>query len=205
MTQEISTYNSTEGFELAQREAKLLSGSDLTPAAFKNNIGNTMIAMEMANRMNLNPMIVMQNIHIIQGNPTWKSKFVIAILNSCGKFSQLRFKREGEPNTDNRSCIAFATDLTTGELLEGIECNVAMAKAEGWYDRKGSKWPSMPEVMLAYRAATFFGSLHAPELMMGMSSDQAPMNHVTEDVNHEELLSRVNSKKTIIIPVTEAS
>jgi hypothetical protein len=45
-----------------------------------------------------------------------------------------------------------------------------MAKAEGWVSRKGSKWATMPELMLMYRAASFFGRLYAPEVLMGMHS-----------------------------------
>jgi hypothetical protein len=45
-----------------------------------------------------------------------------------------------------------------------------MAKAEGWIDKTGSKWKTMPELMLKYRAAAFFGRLYAPEIMMGLYS-----------------------------------
>jgi hypothetical protein len=45
-----------------------------------------------------------------------------------------------------------------------------MAKLEGWLDKPGSKWKTMPELMLKYRAAAFFGRLYAPEIMMGLYS-----------------------------------
>ena len=37
--------------------------------------------------------------------------------------------------------------------------------------KNGSKWQTMPELMLRYRAATFFGRLYAPDILMGMRSD----------------------------------
>ena len=45
-----------------------------------------------------------------------------------------------------------------------------MAKAEGWLTKTGSKWQTMPELMLKYRAAAFFGRLYAPEVLMGMQT-----------------------------------
>jgi hypothetical protein len=151
-------------FEHAQRIAKLLSSSDLVPNQYKNNIANTMVALEMAHRMNASPLMVMQNLHIIHGRPSWGSSFIIASLNSCGRFGTLRF--ESTPT----SCKAITTDKQSGATLEGPTVTLEMAKAEGWSEKTGSKWKTMPELMLKYRAAAFFGRLYAPEIMMGLYS-----------------------------------
>ena len=48
-----------------------------------------------------------------------------------------------------------------------------MAKDNGWYSKKDkygnetSKWQSIPELMLAYRAAAFFARVHTPNSLMG--------------------------------------
>ena len=151
-------------FEHAQRIAKLLSSSDLVPNQYKGNIANTMVALEMAHRMNASPLMVMQNLHIIHGRPSWGSSFIIASLNSCGRFGTLRF--ESTPT----SCKAVTMDKKSGAILEGPTVTMEMAKAEGWLDKPGSKWKTMPELMLKYRAAAFFGRLYAPEIMMGLYS-----------------------------------
>lgn len=151
-------------FEHAQRIAKLLSSSDLVPNQYKGNIANTMVALEMAHRMNASPLMVMQNLHIIHGRPSWGSSFIIASLNSCGRFGTLRF--ESTPT----SCKAVTLDKQSGAILEGPTVTMEMAKAEGWLDKPGSKWKTMPELMLKYRAAAFFGRLYAPEIMMGLYS-----------------------------------
>ena len=151
-------------FEHAQRIAKLLSSSDLVPNQYKGNIANTMVALEMAFRMNASPLMVMQNLHIIHGRPSWASSFIIASIKSCGKFGTLRFK------SDDKSCRAIATDRSTGEIIEGPLVTMEMAKLEGWIDKAGSKWKTMPELMLKYRAAAFFGRLYCPEIMMGLYS-----------------------------------
>lgn len=157
-------------FEHAQRIAKVLSSSDLVPTTYKNNVANTLVALEMANRMGASPLMVMQNLHIIHGRPSWGSSFIIASLNSCGRFSTLRFVG------DSNKCKAVATDKQTGEVLEGPTVSLEMAKAEGWLTKTGSKWITMPELMLKYRAAAFFGRLYAPEVLMGMQTSEEVMD-----------------------------
>jgi hypothetical protein len=68
------------------------------------------------------------------------------------------------------SCKAVALDKQSNTILDGPTVTMEMAKAEGWIDKTGSKWKTMPELMLKYRAAAFFGRLYAPEIMMGLYS-----------------------------------
>lgn len=168
LPQTINAYSDEKSFELAQRIAKALAASDLVPQTYKNKVENVMIALEMANRVKASPMAVMQNLHIIQGKPSWSSSFIISVINSCGKFTPLRFNMTG--SGDTLSCYAVAKDS------EGNECKsptvtMAMAKAEGWLDKSGSKWKTMPELMIQYRCAAFFGRLYCPEILMGMQSE----------------------------------
>jgi len=166
------TFETEQSFVLAQRAAKALCSSSLVPESYRGerNIGNCMIALEMAHRMRANSLSVMQNLHIISGKPAWSSTFIIAAINASGKFSPLRFTVSGAG--DERTCVAWAYDKSTGEKLEGPPVSIGMAKAEGWYQRKGSKWPNMPDLMLRYRAAAFFGRLYAPGLTMGMQTTE---------------------------------
>lgn len=169
---------SLQGFEHAQRVAVMLSKSSLIPKEFQGNVQNTMIALEMANRIGASPLMVMQNLYIVHGKPSWSSTFIIASINSSRKFSPLRFEMSGEGQT--LSCRAWAYELATNERLDGPTITMQMAKAEGWIDKNGSKWKTMPELMIRYRAAAFFGRLYAPEIMMGMQT----MEEVI-DIQHE--------------------
>ena len=157
-----------QAFAHIQRVAKMFASSSLIPDTFKGNIPNCTIALEMAHRMGANPMAVMQNLYIVHGRPGWSSQFIIACLNQCGKFSPLRFRIVGDG--DNKECVAWAKELETGETLDGPPVSISMAKKEGWYSKNGSKWQTMPDLMLRYRAATFFGRLYAPDLLMGMKT-----------------------------------
>jgi hypothetical protein len=161
-------FGTKEGFELMLRQAKWLASSDLVPKQFQGNIANAVIALEMANRMGASPLSVMQNLYIVHGKPGWSAQFIIAAVNTTGKFTPIRYEIRGDG--DKKSCIAWATERTTGERLESPPVSIAMAKVEGWLDKQGSKWKTMPDLMLRYRTATLFGRLYAPEVLMGMKT-----------------------------------
>ena len=166
---QLQFFGSSEGFELCQRMAKVFSTSSLVPTQYQNNMSNCIIAMEMASRIGASPLQVMQNLYIVHGNPGFSAKFLIACINASGKFSPLRYEFKGKENTDEWSCRAYAVDKE-GEVLHGAWVSIAMAKKEGWYSKPGSKWQTMPELMLQYRAAAFFQRTYAPEISLGMQS-----------------------------------
>lgn len=179
-------FRTPEGFELMQRQAKALSGSTMVPAQYQGNIANCMIAVEMAQRFGVTPLVVTQNLDIINGKPGWSSTFVASMLNACGRFDRIRYEEGG--SGDAKFCQAYATELETGKIVKGLKVTIAMAKAEGWYHRKGSKWPSMEEQMLMYRAASFFARKHAPELLNGMYDQHEIVDMpITEDIPHQEV------------------
>lgn len=167
---ELSVY-APSNFELARQAAESLATSTLVPQQFRN-AANALIAIDMANRLRCSPLMVMQQLYVVQGKPSWSAQFVIAAINACGRFTPLRFVLTGQDM--ERQCHAESTDRATGESLQGPAVSMQMAKAEGWLDKGGSKWKTMPELMLRYRAGTFFGRLYAPDVLMGLyTQDEA--------------------------------
>lgn len=169
---EFSAFGNITHFENAQRMAKALASSSMVPETYRGdqNLGSCIIALEMANRIGANVLSVMQNLYIVHGKPAWSSQFLISCANASGKFTPLRYRMTGTPGQDSYGCVAWAQDKS-GEKLESPEVTVAMAKAEGWFQKNGSKWKTMPELMLRYRSATLFVRLYAPELTMGLHCD----------------------------------
>lgn len=168
----LNVFGSIQSFEDAQRMAKVFVNSSLVPQQFKGDLGSCLIALNMANRMKADPLQVMQNIYIVHGKPSFSSSYLIACFNQCGRYSAIRYKFEGEKGTDTWGCKAIATELATGEILEGVTVTMAMAKAEGWYNKAGSKWKTMPELMMRYRAATFLIRSVAPEIALGFTTTE---------------------------------
>lgn len=200
------------GFDQLLRVANMLCSSSLVPVAYRKNkeikefgqvtgwednpaaLANCAVALNMAHRMNADPLLIMQNLHIIEGRPSWSSPFIIAAINSCGRYTSLDYElsEPGEPvvieyiaiewvkrqknevkktvTVRHQTCKAFTTEKATGKRLESPLISIQMAIDEGWLTKKGSKWQTMPELMLRYRCASFFGRLYAPELLMGLPS-----------------------------------
>jgi hypothetical protein len=155
-------------FSSLAKASAIFAKSSLVPTQFQGSAENCFIAMEMSQRMAVDPMMVMQHLYVVNGTPAWSSQFIIAMVNSSGKFTPLQFKVTGKD--DDLGCVAYAKSITTGELCESIRVTIKMAKDEGWYQKNGSKWKTMPELMLRYRSASFFGKFYCPEKLMGMAT-----------------------------------
>jgi hypothetical protein len=167
-----SVFSGIQAFEDAQRIAKALASSTLIPPQFQGQQGfaNCLVALEIANRMRMSPFQVMQNLHIIHGRPSWSSQFIIGLINGCGRFSPLRYEVTGQGDT--LACTCVATELASGNDLRGPTVTMAMAKKEGWSTKSGSKWLTLPDLMIRYRAAAFWGRLYIPELLVGIQSQE---------------------------------
>lgn len=237
-------------FEFLQRSAKAFASSTMVPAAYQARvqkgygenttwednpaaIPNCMIALDMSQRLRANPLMVMQNLHIIEGRPSWSSQFIIAAINSCGRFSPLRFElkwlaeidatystfewvtggngrrvkqeKKHEVRIKDARCVAWTIERGTAipqfslddmkahgsiygcckhygiPILESPPVTMEMAVNEGWYGKNGSKWRSMPDLMLQYRTAAFFGRIYAPELLMGLPTAEEVQDVFVQD------------------------
>jgi len=188
-----SIFLEAEAFEHAQRVCQMLAKSPLVPTTFQGKVENCMIALEMARRIGASPLMVMQNMYIINGRPAWGSQFLIATFNASGKFSSIRYEEDKKEGGRTR---AICKDLATGEDLRGVWVSMNTAKGEGWLAKNGSKWKTMPELMRRYRAAAFLVRQFAPEFSMGLMTQEEVVDIGTvEDVPAVEV---VEQKKATI-------
>lgn len=166
----INAFASENNFAGAQRMAAALSESTMVPEAYRKSIPNCLIAIEAASRIRVSVLAVMQNMDVIYGRPSWRATFLIATVNSGRRFTPIRFRWFGRMNDKGDmgwGCRAVAKDRETGEECVGTLITIGMAHSEGWWERKGSKWPTMPEQMLMYRAAAFWARVFDPEGTLG--------------------------------------
>lgn len=160
-------WNDSELLAKAWKSAQFLSSTDIVPQTFKK-AENCLIALDIANRTGMQPLTVMQNLYVVQGKPSWSGQMCIALINGCGRFTPLEFEFVGEVGTDTHGCYAFAKRLDNGKIYASDIVTIGMAKKEGWYQKSGSKWQSMPIQMMQYRAGAFFGRVHCPDVLMGL-------------------------------------
>ncbi len=165
----IGFYNGPS-YALLRDIAKDFASSDIVPQRFQGKAANCMIAVNMAVRMQADPLMVMQNLYIVHGTPGWSAQFLISCFNQCGRFDPIQYEFSGQEGTDEWGCRAFAMSRSSGARVEGSKITIGIAKKEGWYGKNGSKWQTMPEQMLRYRAASWMIRTCAPEIGMGFQT-----------------------------------
>jgi hypothetical protein len=163
------------------QQAEFLSKSTIIPTAFQNKPANCFIAVELARRLNVPAMMVMQGLYVVNGRPAWEGKALAAISNASGRFSPIRHKMTGTKGKDDYGCIAYFKELSTGQEIEGPEVTMGMAKGLGW--TKNPHWVHGYEYMLRYRAESLLVKTVAPEMMCGLQTRQEleEMQNVTPD------------------------
>ena len=171
---QIQTRNLLESTQHLNRLSKLAAkyaNSSMIPQNFQKNPDNCFVALELASRMGVSPILVMQNLVVVQGRPAWSGQSCIALVNGSGKFTHdLDFVFVGKPGADDWGCYATTTRKADGKELRGTCVTIDLAKKEGWYGKNGSKWQTMPQQMLIYRAASWFARTYCPEVLMGFST-----------------------------------
>lgn len=163
-----SMWNDSQMLGQAWRCAEFLSSSALVPETYQRHPENCLIALDLANRSGMSPLTVMQNLYIVKGKPAWAGQFAIALVNASRRFAKpLKPIFFGEEGTNTWGCYMETYDLE-GNKVVGAKITIQMAKDEGWYGKNGSKWATMPEQMLMYRAGAFFARVHCPDVLYGV-------------------------------------
>jgi exonuclease I len=195
----LGIFGTSDNFKMAWQMSQALAESTVVPQTFQKNPANCLIAIEQSNRLKMSPFMVMQNLNVIQGRPSWSSKFLIAMINGSGKFDhELQFEETKDKDGKPYSCLAWTSK--NGRRVEGMTVDMEMARVEGWLGKNCSKWKTMPQLMLRYRAASFFSSLNCPELTLGLyTSDEIidgnfdnPNDVSFEDKIQEEIAENAN-------------
>lgn len=150
--------------EQSMKIAEVLAKSTIVPQHFKGNVGNCWIALQFAARSGADPFMIMQSMYIVHNRPALETKLMVALFNASGRFDPIDYVY----NNERTECFARSRVRATNMIIKGATVSIEMAKAEGWYGKNGSKWKTMPELMLGYRAAAFLIRRHAPEVTFGM-------------------------------------
>lgn len=230
-----------EQFATIQRVSKMFAHSELVPEIYRVNVpqgadektiaaaemkamSNCIIALELSSRIGASPLMVMQNLVPIYGRPSWSAKFLIATVNTCGRFEplQFRFTEKGNlgmvdyvdyvynPQTRRKDavnkqfdgkkmmdieCVAYTTAKGGTSVLESSPVSIRLAIQEGWFTKSGSKWQTMPRQMLMYRAASWWSSAYAPEISMGMRTVEEEQDIIDITETAVDVTAQVEAEK----------
>lgn len=178
-------FSDSDSFKKIFDIGKMFASSTLVPQSYQGKPMDCTIAVDMANRMGVSPMMVMQNLYVVQGKPQWSGQACMSMIRASGEFKNVRPVYTGTKGDDTWGCYIQAEYKETGEIVRGTEVTIAMAKAEQWYAKSGSKWKTMPEQMLAYRAAAFFARVYIPNALMGVHVE-GEAEDITKSTVHEK-------------------
>lgn len=186
----LGIFGTSDNFIMAGQMAKALSQSTIVPKEYQGNEANAMVAIEIAQRLQTSPLMVMQNLNVIQGRPSWSAQFLIAMVNGSGKYEmELQFDEKADAKGKPFSCQCWT--MRHGRKVTGIVVDMDMANAEGWVQKNGSKWKTMPAVMLRYRAASFFARMNCPELTLGYYSKDEVLDGDFREYPLEDMAEQV--------------
>lgn len=163
----VSMWNDIKMMNNTFRMAKMLAASALVPDAYRNSPENCVVAIDIGNRLGLSPLMVAQNLYVVKGKPSWSGSFCAAAINGSGRFSPLEYVFVGEEGKPSWGCYATAVRLSTGKRCNSDIITLQMANSEGWLNKSGSKWRTMPRQMMMYRAAAFFARTHCSDILLG--------------------------------------
>lgn len=189
----LGIFGTSDNFLMATQMAKALASSTVVPKEYQGNFSNGLVAIEIAQRLRTSPLMVMQNLNVIQGRPSWSAQFLIAMVNGSGKYDmELQFDEKTDKTGKPFSCQCWTEK--NGRKVTGIVVDVDMAQAEGWVQKNGSKWKTMPQVMLRYRAASFFARMNCPELTLGYYSKDEILDGDFKEYPLEDMQKQVEAE-----------
>ena len=153
------------------RLAQMYAQSAIVPEIYQGKPNDCFIACQMAMRLRIDPFAYMQHSYVVYGRPGVEAKLGVAMLNMSGKIKgRIRYEHHGELDNHsdpNRACTAIVVDADSGEERK-MTVTWQMAINEGWVEKKGSKWKTIPLVMFQYRSASWLIKAYYPEVTMGI-------------------------------------
>ena len=185
-----SVFGDFETFRQSMEMATALSKSKLVPEAFQNSPESCLIAIDLSRRLNVSPFALIPQLYVIDSKPAFSTQFLITLVNRSGRFERLDWEtgtagetsvhffsrwnertkqvETVEETVPNLWAVAILVEKKTGKKFRSPRVDVAFAEKNGWTTKKGSKWRTMPELMVAYRSASILIKRTCPELTLGI-------------------------------------
>ena len=154
----------TSAFDHLWRVAKAFSLSGMVPAHFQGKPESCMVALMYAEQLGEHPMVLFQELTVINGRPGMSARYAIARANKSGLLAgPITWTEAGKGEA--MAVTASAILRETGEVITAT-VTMAEAIADGW--TRNPKYKSIPGQMLRWRSATRLINLYIPETLFGL-------------------------------------
>lgn len=195
---------------------EMFAGSQLVPESFRGKPGDCAIALDLALRLDLNPLSLFPQLYVIHGRPSLSAQYMIALVNRSGRFTPITWQ-EGDDGVveftaygktrkiPNYYAVASFKSAITGETYASTRVDVRLAHANGWLTKDGSKWQTMPAQMCRYRSASWLIKSYAPELAMGLSfADESEDVEAGETADNSTAVMALKNNPLALVIDTDA-
>lgn len=186
------------------RLAKAFSMSGMVPPHFQGKPEACLVAMLYAEQLGEHPMLLFQEMSVINGRPNTSSRFAISRANKSGLLQgPITWKSKGQG--DALEVTASASLRETGEVITAT-VTMKEAAADGW--TRNPKYKSIPEQMLRWRAATRLINLYIPEVLFGLGVKEEVEQVTVRDstpVSSGSVVADLNRQIAAAAPPTETA
>jgi len=139
--------------------AKALSAAGLLPDAFRQQPANVLLGMELAAALDLAPIVVINELAVIGGKPSFSAKFMRSLVRRAG-----HRLRESYADGTARCVIVRADDP---EWEHAATWDEAKARQHDYWGK--GHWKKNPELMLKNRALSECVREACPEVLGGIA------------------------------------
>lgn len=217
-------------FERMNQLANLMaSGKCAVPKHLQNNPGDCFAIIVQAAQWRMNPFVVVQKTHIVNGALGYEAQLINAVITSMNVTKdRFRYEYVGDWDAYRKSGFAKAKEVgcgvNVGATLQGeteIRWMPFPLYMESVITRNSPLWSTNPQQQLGYLAVKYWVRLYAPDAILGVYSDDElavtePAPIMSADVIEEPAAPKAPRKskadklaeklgvKSAAAPVTEA-
>lgn len=179
-------------FERMNQLAKMMaSGKCAIPRHLQGNPGDCFAIIAQAAQWKMNPFVVAQKTHVVNGALGYEAQLINAVVTSMNVISD-RFRYEYVGNWDEYRKSGFAKTaemgcgVNVGATLRGetevrwLPMPLGMEQVK---TRNSPLWATNPMQQLAYLAVKYWTRLYAPDAILGVYSVDELAEGVAEPVN----------------------
>lgn len=159
------------------RVADALAASNMVPQSYQRRPDNIVVAALTGRTWNLDVMVAMRAITVIQGTPTLKPEFMLALIRKAGH------SVTGE--TTASGAWVEGTRADTGDTMR-VEFSEADAKLAGLLGK--GNWKTYPAAMFWARAVSKLGRMLFSDVLLGASYTAEELGGVAIDDDDEPIV-----------------
>lgn len=170
----------TAQFEHMQRIATVMSSAKLVPVHLQGSVADCLMICQQAHRWQMDPFALAQATYVVHGRFGYEGKLVAAVINTRAR---LREKMSYDiTGTGDDIKVVVSAAFEDEEEARTVEATVKEAKTQSSGNRK---WNELPDQMICYYGARKWARRHAPELMLGVCSEDDIQQQEMKVINPE--------------------